>query len=79
MPGRYSLHVNSKKNMLLALIAAVALIGGGCGGLGASGSVSPATFLMPGLGQTTPKAAPSQELAPSQNSTIVAHSAALVP
>ena len=33
----------------LTVFAGFALCGMGCGGLGASGSVSPATFFLPGL------------------------------
>lgn len=65
MRRRYSSHVNSKRNVLLAFAAAIAIFGSGCGGLGASGSVSPATFLLPGLGQAAPKA---PEASPEDNS-----------
>jgi hypothetical protein len=60
MHESYSPGVNSKRNVLLALIAAVAFIGAGCGGLGASGSVSPATFLLPGIGHQSPAPAPEE-------------------
>jgi hypothetical protein len=33
----------------LALVAALALVGAGCSGINASQSISPATFLLPGL------------------------------
>jgi hypothetical protein len=39
--------------LLLLLVA-------GCGGISASHSVSPATFLLPGLGQLTPETTPAQ-------------------
>jgi hypothetical protein len=71
----YSLHVNSKRTVRLALLAAVAFIGGGCGGLGASGSISPATFLLPGIGQNTP-AKPADSAAPSEHSSVLAMNAA---
>jgi len=46
---------------LLALAAATGL-GAGCGGIGASGSVSPATFLLPGLGHVPPPSpAPAED------------------
>ena len=48
----YSPHVKSKWTLfLMAFLIAVAATGIGCGGVNASGSVSPATFLLPGLGQ----------------------------
>jgi len=36
----------------LALVALFALVGAGCSGINASHSISPATFLLPGLTQT---------------------------
>ena len=75
------MHVKSKRNVLAVLLAGVALIGGGCGGLGASGSISPATFLLPGLGQNdSQKPLPmdaSEQIAAS--SQVAAVSADLVP
>jgi hypothetical protein len=55
MRGTYSVQVNSKWNILFRkaaplAFASIALFGTGCGGLGASGSISPATFLLPGIG-----------------------------
>lgn len=44
-----------------ALLLLTVLWGSGCSGINASGSVSPATFLLPGLGQTEPAAAPVAE------------------
>jgi len=38
----------------LALLAAVALLGAGCGGINASQSVSPASFFLPGLLKASP-------------------------
>jgi len=51
-----SVRLNRK---LLAWVVAplFVLLGTGCGGISASRSVSPATFLLPGLMQATPKAA----------------------
>ena len=40
---------------MLALLATVALIGAGCGGIRASQSVSPASFFVPGLLLNTPE------------------------
>lgn len=48
---------------LLTLVALVASFGIGCGGLSASQSVSPASFLLPGLGQNTPQKQTIPELA----------------
>ena len=42
----------------LAFLVGVLFLGAGCSGINASGSVSPATFLLPGLGQTAPAKAP---------------------
>jgi len=54
--------VESKQKILrLAGVTALAVwagFGSGCGGIGASGSVSPATFLLPGIGQNAPQANP---------------------
>jgi hypothetical protein len=49
----------------LGLLAVIALASG-CSGINASGSVSPATFLLPGLSETTPNATvPADEAAPA--------------
>jgi hypothetical protein len=50
------------KSLLLA--SAIALIGGGCGGLAATPAISPLMFLLPGLGQAKP--APPQNVEPTQ-------------
>jgi hypothetical protein len=53
----YSPHVNLKnvwRATSLFAVAVFAAFATGCGGIGASGSVSPATFLLPGLGHTVP-------------------------
>jgi hypothetical protein len=42
----------------MLMLATVAVIGMGCGGIGANGSVSPATFLLPGIGQVQPQNPP---------------------
>jgi len=39
----------------LAMLPGLVLLGIGCGGINASRSVSPATFLLPGLLQYTPE------------------------
>jgi hypothetical protein len=38
----------------LAIIPAIALLASGCSGFNASGSISPATFLLPGLMKADP-------------------------
>ena len=58
-----------KSVRLATLTASLAALGAGCSGINTSHSVSPATFLMPGLMQTTP--ARTLPVAPS---TIVAAS-----
>lgn len=79
MHGTYSPHVNSKRKILLTLFATAALLGAGCGGLGASGSISPATFLLPGLGHIAPQQVPAQEVVSTPNtSQLTAHTAAVV-
>ena len=40
---------NLSRAATLLVFAGIALCGMGCGGLGASGSVSPASFFLPGL------------------------------
>ena len=53
----------------LAILAFVALWGAGCSGINASGSVSPATFFLPGLMKADPPAttnAPVTASAPFQ-------------
>jgi hypothetical protein len=64
------------------VFAGVALCGAGCGGLGASGSVSPATFLLPGLGQINTEKRPPQAVEQSvdrpASPQVAAHSADLV-
>jgi len=42
----------------LALALTAALMGAGCSGINASGSVSPASFLLPGLMQNEPSPPP---------------------
>jgi len=54
------------KSLLLA--SAIALVGGGCGGLSATPAFSPLMLLMPGLGQTKP--APPQNVEPTQVASI---------
>ena len=48
---------------ILASLVAVALLGAGCGGISASQSVSPATFLMPGLLKNCPQCPQTNEMA----------------
>ena len=83
MRGTYSVHVNSKWNVFRKaaplLMASVALLGIGCGGIGASGSVSPASFLLPGLGHNDSQKAPAaDEIAPQTSPQVAAYSSDLV-
>jgi len=48
---------------ILAPLVVVALIGAGCGGISASQSVSPATFLLPGLLKNCPQCPATNEVA----------------
>jgi len=47
---------------ILAPLVVVALIGAGCGGISASQSVSPATFLLPGLLKNCPQCPATNEI-----------------
>ncbi|HEV8540935.1 MAG TPA: hypothetical protein VGR78_00965 [Verrucomicrobiae bacterium] len=61
----------------LLSILTVAMLGASCGGISAGGSASPATFLLPGIGQNTPKQS-SPTVAPGKASpTVAAYSAEL--
>jgi hypothetical protein len=56
------------KSLLMA--SAIVLIGGGCGGMAASGALSPLMFLLPGLGQAKPAPplnAPSMQVASNRD------------
>ena len=71
MRGTYSVQVNSKWNILFRkaaplAFASIALFGIGCGGLGASGSISPASFLLPGIGHHDSQKRLPQEQDPAQ-------------
>jgi len=48
------------KDLLLVAIAALALASGGCSGINASRSFSPASFFLPGLIQNVPDQSPSK-------------------
>ena len=78
MCERYTAHVNSKRIAKWNIsrlakstaLATLVLCASGCGGLGASGSLSPASFLLPGLGhndsqKTSPINAPDAEEPPA--------------
>ena len=83
MRGTYSVHVNSKWNVFrkaaAPLMASVALLGIGCGGIGASGSISPASFLLPGLGHNdSQKARPADQIAQPTSPQVAAYSSDLV-
>jgi hypothetical protein len=49
-----------RKILGLVLSCLAAALFTGCGGINASHSISPASFFLPGLGQTQPEAAPVQ-------------------
>jgi len=49
----------------LTAVPMLLLLGTGCGGINANGSISPASFFLPGLMQNRPKA--------DQNKNIVSH------
>ncbi|MCU0770937.1 MAG: hypothetical protein MUE94_04075 [Verrucomicrobia bacterium] len=51
------MNLNTQLAMLAALAALILCCG--CSGVNTSGSVSPATFLLPGFGSTTPGRSPS--------------------
>ena len=83
MRRTYSVHVNSKWNVFrkaaAPLIAGVALLGMGCGGLSGSGSISPASFLLPGLGHNdSQKARPADQIAQTTTPRVEAYSSDLV-
>jgi hypothetical protein len=50
------------KRLVLAIFAIPALFLTGCSGINASGSVSPATFFLPGLGKAQPKSSPADPM-----------------
>jgi hypothetical protein len=56
--------LNWKVLRLAALIPALELVGAGCGGIAATQSVSPATFLLPGLLKADPPPAHSDLVLP---------------
>ena len=82
MRGTYSVHVNSKWNLFrkaaALVMASVALLGIGCGGIGASGSISPASFLLPGLGHNDSQKAPADEVEQPTSPQVAAYSSDLV-
>jgi hypothetical protein len=47
---------------ILAPLVVIALIGAGCGGISASQSVSPATFLLPGILKNCPQCPTTNEV-----------------
>jgi hypothetical protein len=53
------------------LLMAVAMLGSACGGISAGGSASPATFLLPGIGQNAPQQN-SPLPAPGKSSSTIA-------
>jgi hypothetical protein len=58
-----------------AIIPAIAAVGAGCSGINVTKSVSPATFLLPGLLKADPpKADPDRDLPVEESVTQVAQS-----
>ena len=67
---------NWKSIRQAALAGAIAVAGAGCTGINATHSVSPATFLVPGLMQNTPVTALPVNLAriaPTDPALVTAH------
>ncbi|MBM3844814.1 MAG: hypothetical protein FJ405_00825 [Verrucomicrobia bacterium] len=64
-----------KQAICLASLCALALVLSGCSGIHATPSVSPATFLLPGLGQKESQAPPVQgsDLTPVSSGFLAAH------
>ncbi|HXT40914.1 MAG TPA: hypothetical protein VN887_12950 [Candidatus Angelobacter sp.] len=58
----------------MAILPAFALLGAGCSGINATGSVSPATFLLPGFMQTDPPKAPTPGTDPVATGELLAKS-----
>jgi hypothetical protein len=56
----------------LGLLAALAFLGAGCGGINASQSVSPASFLLPGILKADPPATTNAPVAVSELSDQLA-------
>jgi hypothetical protein len=56
----------------LAMLAALAFFGAGCGGINASQSVSPASFFLPGLLRADPPVATNAPVAASDMSNQLA-------
>ncbi len=55
------------KILRVVLYPAILLLGAGCGGISASKSVSPATFLLPGLLQTGPAPTHQDAVPPTED------------
>ncbi len=56
----------------LVMLAAVLMLGTGCGGFYAAPTFSPLMFLLPGLAQTKPDLPASPQAAPTQTNQTVA-------
>ncbi len=54
----------------LCLLVTASILGTGCGGISANGSASPATFLIPGIGQSCPLPK-SPAVAPTPESQVL--------
>jgi hypothetical protein len=63
------------KLLRLAIIPALGLLSTGCSGINASGSVSPATFLLPGFGKArTDEVQPAAPISPPEAVQTLAQS-----
>ena len=56
----------------MAMLAATALSGAGCGGINASQSISPASFFLPGLLKACPPSTNSLPVVLIENTTEIA-------
>jgi len=54
----YAARMKLGRVLCVGLVSAAAVLMTGCGGVNATGTVSPATFLLPGLMRKTPEAKP---------------------
>jgi hypothetical protein len=59
----------------LAIIPVLAFLATGCSGINASGTISPATFLLPGLGKAQPETTlPAVPVSHRQSTQLLARS-----
>jgi hypothetical protein len=59
------------KNFRVPIALVAALLGAGCSGINVSQSISPASFFLPGFGQTEPSQTPAKVPAINQESVPV--------